>query len=69
MSTEREMRKYQEENFFENKMARLFLEKGKTAELKKFLNTSSKRLASGMTADEIDAVNKRAEEAFEDYDN
>jgi hypothetical protein len=64
MSTEREMKKQQEEVLFENVLAQEFLANNKAQELASHLGMTELRLQSGMTAEEIDAVTKRAKEAY-----
>ena len=65
----RELQERQELALFENSLAQEFLERGKPEKLAKYLKMSDKRLRSGMTAEEIDAVKKRAKEAYEDLDD
>ena len=67
MSIEREIRKQQEETLFDNILSREFFINGKTDALGSYLEMTSLRLKSGMTADEIDAVTKRAQEAYKAY--
>jgi len=64
MSNEREIKKQQEESLFDNRLAREFLLSGKIADLQYFLEMSGLRLKSGMTAEEIEAVEKRVKEAY-----
>ncbi|MCL2223938.1 MAG: hypothetical protein FWB96_03095 [Defluviitaleaceae bacterium] len=64
MSNEREIRTFKEESYFDNRLSQIYLENGKPDELGYYLKTTSYKMMSGMTADEIDAVNKRAEEAY-----
>ena len=61
----REVQKQQEELFYDNQLTLQYLTNGKTEKLMIYLGMQAKRLQNGMTADEIDAVKKRAEEAFE----
>jgi len=61
MSTDREMRKFQEEILFENFLAQAVLKEEKIDQYKKYLKITNERARSGMTAEEIDAVQKRAE--------
>ena len=60
----RELQERQEQALFDNRLAQEFLAKGKAQELMKILEANEFRLSSGMTAEEIDAVTKRAEEAY-----
>jgi hypothetical protein len=64
MSTAREMQKQQEEALFDNQLSLQYLSKGKPQDLETYLKMQTLRLQSGMTAEEIDAVTKRAEQAF-----
>ncbi|MCL2356742.1 MAG: hypothetical protein FWC70_06245 [Defluviitaleaceae bacterium] len=64
----REMQKMQEEALFENRLAQELLRKGKTQKLASVLEMNEMKLHSGMTAEEIDAVKKRAENAFKSID-
>ena len=61
MATDREMRKYQEEMLYENLLAQEALAANKIDEYKKYLRISNAKTRSGMTAEEIDAVHKRAQ--------
>ncbi|MCL2216513.1 MAG: hypothetical protein FWB91_05775 [Defluviitaleaceae bacterium] len=63
MATEREKREAQELAYYENQYAQAMLDAGKLDEYKNYLKTIQHRLKCGMTADEIDAVQKRAKEA------
>ncbi|MCL1877675.1 MAG: hypothetical protein FWF80_02340 [Defluviitaleaceae bacterium] len=65
MTSEREMKKYQEEMLFDNILSREFLEHGKPQALVSHLEMSAFRLQNGMTAEEIDAVTMRAKKAYE----
>ena len=67
MSTEREIKKQQEESLFDNILSREFYKNGKTDALGSHLEMTNLRLRSGMNADEIDAVTKRAQEAYKAY--
>ena len=60
---EREMRTVQESAYYENLYAQEMLKAGKTDEYMAYLKATQHKLKSGMTAEEIDAVQKRAEEA------
>jgi len=64
MALSRELQKQQEEVFYDNQLALQYLQEGKYDELIIYLGMQAKRLQNGMTADEIDAVRKRAQEAF-----
>jgi len=64
MAIGREMQKQQEEALFDNRFAQELLKHGKPQELASHLGHAELRLQSGMTAEEIDAVTKRAEEAY-----
>jgi len=64
MSTGRELQKQQEESLFDNVYAQQYVRAGKTKKLQAHLGAQEKRLQSGMTAEEIEAVTKRAKEAF-----
>ncbi|MCL2224132.1 MAG: hypothetical protein FWB96_04085 [Defluviitaleaceae bacterium] len=64
----RELQERQELALFENSLAQEFLAKGQHEKLSRYLKMTDKRLRSGMTAEEIDAVKKRAKEAYEDWD-
>jgi len=66
MASSREMQKQQEEALFDNKLSQEYLSKGNPKELVTYLKMQELRLQSGMTAEEIDAVTKRAEKAFEE---
>jgi len=59
----KELQERQEQALFDNRLAQEFLAKGKSQELAKILQANEFRLCSGMTAEEIDAVIKRASEA------
>lgn len=59
----KEMMKTQEEALFDNRLSQEFLAIGKPQELAKILEANELRLCSGMTAEEIDAVIKRASDA------
>jgi len=60
MATDREMRKFQEEVLFENFLAQEVLIAKKHEQYMKYLQITSERAKSGMTAEEIEAVYKRA---------
>ncbi|MCL2357452.1 MAG: hypothetical protein FWC70_09935 [Defluviitaleaceae bacterium] len=60
----REFQKVAEDALFDNRLAQEFLENGKAAELADYLSGSELRLRSGMTAEEIDAVETRAKQAY-----
>ena len=64
----RELQERQEMALFETNVALAYLEKGKPEKLVRYLKMCDKRLSNGMTADEIDAVKKRAKEAYEDME-
>jgi len=57
------VQKFMEEALFDNRLAQEFLAIGKTQELTRYLEANELRLCSGMTAEQIDAVTKRASEA------
>jgi len=61
MATDREMRKFQEEILFENFLAQEVIVKEKVNQYMKYLKITNERARSGMTAEKIDAVKKRAE--------
>jgi hypothetical protein len=61
----RELQERQEQALFDNRIAQAFMAKGKAQEFVRFLEASELRLCSGMSAEEIDAVIKRANEACE----
>lgn len=63
--TDREMRKYQEELLFENFLTKEMLEAKKQDALIRYLSVSSARTKSGMTAEEIEAIAKRAKDSAE----
>jgi len=60
---EREKREVQENAYYENQYAQAMLSAGKIDEYINYLKTIQHKLKSGMTATEIEAVQKRAEEA------
>jgi hypothetical protein len=57
--------KQQEDSFYDNQLLLECFQNGKPEEGLKYLNLQSKRLQNGMTAEEIDAVKQRAQEAFD----
>lgn len=61
----RELQERQEQTLFDNKLTQEFLNAGDIQGLKSVLGMNEMRLVSGMTAEEIDAVSKRAQSAFE----
>jgi len=61
----KELQERQEQALFDNELSLRYLSNGKTKDLAKYLKMQALRLRSGMTAEEIDAVIKRAAEAFE----
>ena len=63
----REMQKHQEELFFENHFAQEMLKSKKYDEYLQYLKVTSERTKSGMTAEEIDAVIKRAQASAKNY--
>ena len=65
MSSARELQKQQEDQLYDNKLSQQYLKKGQASELEIYLEMQEQRLQNGMTAEEIDAVTKRAERAFE----
>jgi len=60
---DREKREVQENAYYENRYATEMLTAGKIDEYIHYLKISSQKLKSGMSETEIDAVQKRAEEA------
>lgn len=68
METNRELQKHQQEALFDNNLAQLYLSNNKAQKLAAYLNMQELRLQSGMTAEEIDAVKKRAELAYEAHE-
>ena len=69
MSTEREKREAQEKVLYANYFTRKMIETGKTKELVKYLETAYEDNKNGMTADEIHAVEKRALNAANVYND
>lgn len=63
----KELSERQEMALFENNLAQAFLANGKIESLAMYLKVSDKKLRSGMTAEEIDAVKSRADEAYKDW--
>jgi len=61
----RELQERQEQTLFDNRLTQEFLNAGDVKGLKAILEMNEMRLVSGMTAEEIDAVSKRAQAAFE----
>ena len=64
--TDREKKEHQEQMLFENFLAQAVLAKQGTDVYQRYLRISSQRFKSGMSAEEIEAVQKRAEEASKD---
>jgi len=60
----KELQERQEQALFDNRLAQELLKNDKPKELASYLGLAELRLQSGMTAEEIDAVSKRAEEAY-----
>ena len=60
----REFQKVAEDALFDNQLAQEFLKNGKASKLAEYLRGNEMRLHSGMTAEEIDAVKKRAADAY-----
>lgn len=69
MTSEREMRKHQEESLYENIFAQEMLKANKLNDYLQYLAVTNEKAKSGMTAEEIDAVTKRAQESAKNYDN
>jgi hypothetical protein len=67
MATEREKKVEQETLLYENYFAQEMLNAGKLEEYCKYLKAMSERGKNGMTADEIEAVQKRAQNAAKVY--
>lgn len=67
MVSEREMKEKQEEMLFDNCLAQEFLKNGKADALNVYLKTTSFRLKSGMSDNEIELVEERAKKAFAEY--
>jgi len=63
MAADREMRKFQEDMLFENFLAQEVMQANKDEQYKRYLRINSERFKSGMTAEEIEAVQKRAQTA------
>jgi hypothetical protein len=68
MPTNKEMQKFLEDALYDNRLTQMFLDNKPNA-LPFILKMNETRLRNGMTADEIDAVEKRAREAFESHDS
>lgn len=60
----KEMTKMLEDALFDNKLAQAFIESETPKSYASYLQANELRLCSGMTAEEIDAVTKRAADAF-----
>jgi len=60
---DREKREVMENAYYENRYAEEMIAAGKIDEYRHYLKIMSQKLKSGMTAAEIEAVQKRAEEA------
>jgi len=67
MANEREIKEKQEDRLFENEFSQGMLRANKISEYKRYLQVTNAKTKSGMTAEEIDAVRKRAEEAVNAY--
>jgi hypothetical protein len=63
----REMQKYQEDTLFEIHFAHQLLSAKKIEEYVKYLDFAMEKAKSGMTAEEIDAVIKRAEDSAKKF--
>jgi len=63
----REMQKFQEELLFENCFAQEMLAAKKFDEYQRYLDVRKASAISGMTAEEIDAVMKRAQDSAKKY--
>jgi len=61
--TDREKKEHQEAMLFENQLALEVLNAQKSEEYKRYLRLNSQRYKSGMSAEEIEAVQLRAVEA------
>ena len=62
MATEREKREQQERAYYENRYARAMLEAGKVEEYIYYLDVNHNPLKCGMSPNEVDAIQKRADE-------
>lgn len=60
----KEMTKMPEDALFDNKLAQEFISAKNPQSYASYLKAAEMRLCSGMTAEEIDAVTKRARDAF-----
>lgn len=69
MASEREMRKHQEESLYENLFAQEMLKDNKIDSYRQYLAVTNEKAKCGMTAEEIEAVTKRAQEAAKKYNN
>ena len=67
MANEREIKEKQEDRLFENEFSQGMLRANKISEYKRYLQVTNAKTKSGMTAEEIDAVRKRAEESVNAY--
>ena len=67
MATEREKREAQELALYENFFAQEMIKKGKMEQYKTYLIAMNERGKNGMTADEIEAVQKRAQNAADAF--
>jgi len=65
--TDREMKKHQEEMLYENYFAQEMLSANKLEGYKQYLAVTNRKAKSGMNADEIEAVQKRAQESAMEY--
>ena len=62
MATEREKREQQERAYYENRYARAMLAAGKVEEYIYYLDVNHNPLKCGMSPNEVDAIQKRADE-------
>lgn len=67
MATEREMKEKQEDRLYEIFFAQEMLASDKLSGYRQYLNVSSNKAKSGMTATEVDAVKQRAIESAKEY--
>ena len=67
MATEREKREAQELALYENYFAQEMIKKGKMDKYQVYLIAMNERGKNGMTADEIEAVQKRAQNAADAF--
>ena len=67
MATEREMKEKQEDRLFEIFFAQQMISANKLDSYRQYLNVSSNKAKSGMTATVVDAVKQRAIESANEY--